>query len=47
MYSLFTVFFSFITSFIVYEPFYIMVSSGLLYGLVSLFKSLFGGRYDG
>ena len=46
MYEFWDVFLSFVRVFIVFEPFYIMVASALLYGVVGLFRYLLGGGFS-
>ena len=43
MYDFWTVFVSFIQGFIVFEPFYILVASAFVYGIVSFIRYLIGG----
>lgn len=43
MYGFWTVFVSFIQGFIVFEPFYILVASAFVYGIVSFIRYLIGG----
>lgn len=45
MYEFWTVFLSFLGSFIVFEPFYIMVASAFVFGIIGIIGWLLGGEY--
>ena len=43
MYDFWSVYVSFLSSFIVFEPFYILVAAALLFGITGLIGRLLGG----